>query len=58
MQCVKNFIDKNKAKNLDIFAIAMGTKMGRKFCKFTGFHENLIVVSNNQIHNNLKISKD
>ena len=56
---LKNFIDKNQSKNLDIFAIAIGNQNGKeKFCKFTGFHkENLIVVSDNQIHNNLKISR-
>ena len=50
---LKSFIDKNQDKNLDIFAIAIGNKNGKeKFCKFTGFHkENLIVVSDNQIHN-------
>ena len=56
---LKNFIDKGQDKNLDIFAIAIGNKNGKeKFCKFTGFHkENLIVVSDNQIHNNLKVSR-
>ena len=56
---LKSFIDKNQAENLDIFAIAIGNKNGKeKFCKFTGFHkENLIVVSDNQIHNNLKVSR-
>ncbi len=56
---LKSFIDNNKEKNLDIFAIAIGNQNGKeKFCNFTGFHkENLIVVSNNQIHNNLKVSK-
>jgi len=56
---LKSFIDKNQDKNLDIFAIAIGNQNGReKFCKFTGFpKENLIVVSSNQIHNNLKVSK-
>ena len=56
---LKSFIDKNQDKNLDIFAIAIGNENGKeKFCKFTGFHkENLRVVSDNQIHNNLKISK-
>ena len=55
---LKNFIDNNQDKNLDIFAIAIGNKNGKqKFCKFTGFlEENLIVVSNNQIHNNLEVS--
>ena len=56
---LKSFIDKNQDKNLDIFAIAIGNQNGKeKFCKFTGFSkENLIVVSNNQIHNNLKVSR-
>ena len=56
---LKNFIDKNQAKNVDIFAIAIGNQKGKeKFCKFTGFpEENLRVVSDNQIHNNLKVSK-
>jgi len=55
---LKRFIDKNQDKNLDIFAIAIGNQNGKeKFCKFTGFHEeNLIVVSDNQIHTNLKVS--
>jgi len=56
---LKSFIDKNQAENLDIFAIAIGNQNGKeKFCKFTGFDkENLIVVSDNQIHNNLKVSR-
>ena len=56
---LKSFIDKSQDKNLDIFAIAIGNQNGKeKFCNFTGFHkENLIVVSNNQIHKNLKVSK-
>ena len=56
---LKSFIDKNKDKNLDIFAIAIGNQNGKeKFCKFTGFNkENLIVVSDNQIHNKLKVSR-
>ncbi len=56
---LKNFIDNHKDKNLDIFAIAIGNENGKhKFCKFTGFHEeSLIVVSDNQIHNNLKVSR-
>ena len=56
---LKNFIDNHKDKNLDIFAIAIGNQSGKhKFCKFTGFHEeSLIVVSDNQIHNNLKVSR-
>jgi len=56
---LKNFIDNHQDKNLDIFAIAIGNQNGKqKFCKFTGFcEENLIVVSDNQIHNNLKVSR-
>jgi len=56
---LKNFIDNNQEKNLDIFAIAIGNQNGKeKFCNFTGFRkENLVVVSNNQIHNNLKVTK-
>jgi hypothetical protein len=56
---LKNFINKHQDKKLDIFAIAIGTQNGkRKFCKFTGFpEENLIVVSDNKIHNNLKVSR-
>jgi len=56
---LQNFIDNNQDTNLDIFAIAIGTQKGKgKFCNFTGFsEENLIVVPDNQIHKNLKISK-
>ena len=56
---LKRFIDKNQDKNLDIFAIAIGNQKGKeKFCRFTGFHEeNITVVSDNQIHNNLKVSR-
>ena len=56
---LKNFIDNHQGKNLDIFAIGIGNQNGKqKFCKFTGFQEeNLIVVSDNQIHNNLRISR-
>jgi len=56
---LKSFIDNYQDKNLDIFAIAIGNQIGKeKFCNFTGFpKENLIVVSNNQIHNNLKVSR-
>ncbi len=56
---LKNLIDNKQDKNLDIFAIAIGNQNGKeKFCNFTGFRkENLMVVSNNQIHNNLKVSK-
>ena len=56
---LRRFIDNHQDKNLDIFAIAIGNQNGKeKFCNFTGFHkETLIVVSDNQIHNNLKLSK-
>ena len=56
---LRRFIDNNKEKNLDIFAIAIGNQNGKeKFCNFTGFRkENLIVVADNQIHNNLKVSR-
>jgi len=56
---LQNFIDNHQETNLDIFAIAIGTQKGKeKFCNFTGFSEkNLIVVSDNQIHNSLKISR-
>ena len=56
---LKNFIDNNEAENLDIFALGIGNQNGKeKFCNFTGFSKNnLIVVSDNQIHNNLKVSK-
>ncbi len=56
---LKNFMHNNKDKNLDIFALAIGNQNGKeKFCNFTGFSKkNLKVVSNNQIHNNLKVSR-
>ena len=56
---LQNLIDNHQDTNLDIFAIAIGTKKGKeKFCNFTGFsQENLIVVSDNQIHNNLNVSR-
>jgi len=56
---LQNLIDNHQDTNLDIFAIAIGNKKGKeKFCNFTGFsEENLIVVSDNQIHNCLKISR-
>ena len=56
---LKNFIDNHQDKNLDIYAIAIGNQNGKKkFCNFTGFpEENLIIVSSNKIHNNLKVSK-
>jgi hypothetical protein len=56
---LKNFLDNRQDKNLDIYAIAIGNQNGKqKFCKFTGFsEENLKIVSDNQIHNNLEISR-
>ncbi len=56
---LKNFIDNNEAENLDIFALGIGNQNGKeKFCNFTGFSKkNLIVVSDNQIHNNFKVSR-
>ena len=56
---LKNFIDNQQDKNLEIFAIAIGNQKGKeRFCNFTGFDEdNLIVVSDNQIHKNLKLSR-
>ena len=56
---IKNFIDNNEAENLDIFALGIGNQNGKeKFCNFTGFSKkNLIVVSDNKIHNNLKVSR-
>ena len=56
---LRNLIDNHEDKFLDVFAIAIGTQKGKeKFCKYTGFHEeNLIVVSDNQIHNKLRVSR-
>ena len=56
---LKNFINNHQDKNLDIFAIAIGNQIGKeKFCNFTGFPaENLIVVSDNKIHNDLEVSR-
>ncbi len=55
---LKNFLNNNN-QNLDIFAIAIGNKIGKdKFCEFTGFpKKNLEVVKDNQIHQDLMISK-
>jgi len=56
---LKNFINKDLNKDIDIFAIAIGNKIGKqKFCDFTGFpNENLEVVQNNKIHKELLVSK-
>ena len=56
---LKNFIENSQNKDIDIFAIAIGSKIGKnKFCKFTGFpNKNLEVVYDNKIHGDLKVSK-
>ena len=56
---LKNFINNSQYKDIDIFAIAIGNKIGKeKFCKFTGFpNKNLEVVYNNKIHQDLMVSK-
>ncbi len=56
---LKNFIENNQNNDIDIFAIAIGNKIGKdKFCKFTGFpYKNLEVVYDNKIHQNLMVSK-
>ena len=56
---LKNFISNNQNKDIDIFAIAIGNRIGKeKFCKFTGFqNKNLAIVSDNKIHQELLISK-
>ena len=56
---LKNFINSNQNKNIDIFAIAIGNKYGKeKFCEFTGFpNKNLEVVHDNKIHEKLMVSK-
>ena len=55
---LKNFIKNNPNNDIDIFAIAIGNKIGKdKFCKFTGFpSKNLEVVHDNKIHQGLMIS--
>ena len=56
---LKKFINNNQSKNIDIFAIAIGNKIGKeKFFKFTGFpSNNLEVVQDNKIHQDLMVSK-
>ena len=56
---LKNFIDNNQNIDLEIFAIAIGNENGKeKFCNFTGFpKENLHVVSDNKIHNKMRVSQ-
>ncbi len=59
IQNLKKFINNNQKNNIDIFAVAIGNKVGKeKFCKFTGFSKkNLKVVHDNKIHQDLKISE-
>ena len=56
---LKNFFKNNQNNNIEVFAIAIGSEIGKdKFCNFTGFpKKNLKVVSDNKIHTNLKASK-
>ena len=56
---LKNFIKDNPNNNIDIFALAIGNKIGKeKFCKFTGFpYKNLEVVNDNRIHQKLMVSR-
>ena len=56
---LQKFINSNNNKNIDIFAIAIGNEVGKdKFCNFTGFSKkNLKVVYDNQIHQDLMVSK-
>ena len=55
---LKDYINNDQNKNLDIFAIAIGNEIGKeKFCNFTGFpKKNLEIVSDNNIHLNLSVS--
>ena len=56
---LKNFIHNNQNKDIDIFAIAIGNKIGKdKFCEFTGFpNKNLEIVYDNKFHEDLLISR-
>ena len=56
---LKKFISDRQNKDIDIFAIAIGSKIGKeKFCEFTGFpKKNLEVVQDNNIHQDLMVSK-
>ena len=56
---LKKFISDRQNKDIDIFAIAIGNKIGKeKFCEFTGFpKKNLEVVQDNNIHQDLMVSK-
>ena len=56
---LKKFISDPQNKDIDIFAIAIGNKIGKeKFCEFTGFpKKNLEVVQDNNIHQDLMVSK-
>ncbi len=56
---LKKFMNNTQSIDIDIFAIAIGNKIGKnKFCKFTGFPiNNLEVVHDNKIHQGLMVSK-
>tara|TARA_Y100001978_G_scaffold174180_1_gene165585 strand:+ start:65 stop:796 length:732 start_codon:yes stop_codon:yes gene_type:complete len=56
---LRKFAAINNLENLDIFFIAIGNEVGKeKFCKYTGFSkENIIVVDNNQLHRLVGASK-
>ena len=56
---LRNFIENNQNKNIDIFGLAIGNEKGKKkFCNFTGFpNEILKVVPDNKIHTDLMASK-
>ena len=56
---LKKFIKNNPNRNIDFFAIAIGNEIGKeKFCNFTGFpKKNLEIVNDNEIHQNLLVSK-
>ena len=56
---LKKYLENYQNKNLDIFAVAIGSEIGKKkFCNFTGFPSKYLkVVSNNKIHQDLMVSK-
>ena len=56
---LKNFINNNPNKNIEIFALAIGSELGKeKFCNFAGFpNKNLKVICDNKIHQDLMVSK-
>ena len=56
---LKKFINNNQNKKIDIFALAIGSEIGKeKFCNFTGFPKKYLeVVSDNKIHQELSVPK-